>query len=124
MSLFQCGNCGCCENTALSGQGCYGHAENLFDWTGLEGRKGKKLCSACAPTKYKDGTPTEYGQWHGHFDRVFLPPGMFKTAKNGNLAHVETGDEDFRKYELPNAKVSGAGTASTALTGSADFLGE
>lgn len=100
MSLFQCGNCGCCENTALACQGCDGYAEEFFDWTGIEDKKGKKLCSACAPTKHSDGSATEFGKWHGLFDRVFLPMGTFKTALNGNLAHIETGDEDFRKYAI------------------------
>ena len=102
MSLFQCGNCGCCENTALSGQGCDGYAETFYDWTGLEDRKGKKLCSACAPTKYADGEPSDLGVWHGEFRRVFLPMGMFRTNERGNLEHIGTGDEDFEKYELPN----------------------
>lgn len=100
MSLFQCEVCGCCENTALSSQGCVGYMERLFDWTGIEDKRGKKLCSACAPTKFVDGTPTKYGKWHGRFERTFFPLSMFKTAKNGNLAHVETGDEDFWKYEI------------------------
>lgn len=100
MSLFQCQHCGCCENTALACQGCVGYAESFFDWSGFEDRKGKKLCSACAPTKYADGEPTEYGKWHGQFDRTFLPMGMFRTNRVGNLAHVDTGDEDFRKYAL------------------------
>lgn len=103
MSLFQCQHCGCCENTALSLQGCQGsYPENALDWTGLEDRKGKKLCSACAPTKYRgDGSPTGLGKWHGLFERVFLPDGMFCTARNGNLEHIETGDQDFRRYALP-----------------------
>jgi hypothetical protein len=100
MSLFQCQVCGCCENTALASQGCDGYAMTFFNWTGIEDRKGKKLCSACAPTRYGDGAPTKFGVWHGRFARVFLPMGMFRTARNGNLEHVETGDEDFRKYEV------------------------
>jgi len=100
VSLFQCQQCGCCENTALSGQGCDGFAESFYDWTGFEDRKGKKLCSACAPTRYEDGTPTAFGRWHGQFPRVFLPCGMFRTARNGNLEHVETGDQDFRKHAI------------------------
>ena len=104
MSLFQCQHCGCCENTALASQGCNGYAEAFFDWAGLEECKGKKLCSVCAPTKYSEGEPTEFGVWHGRFPRVFLPLGMFRTAQNGNLEHVETGDQDFRKYAVtPNA---------------------
>ncbi|OZA27586.1 MAG: hypothetical protein B7X93_08920 [Hydrogenophilales bacterium 17-61-9] len=68
----------------------------------MEDRKGKVLCSACGPTKYSDGTATEYGKWHGRFDRVFLPMGVFGTSKEGNLEHLETGDQDFRKYAVPN----------------------
>jgi hypothetical protein len=101
VSLFQCQHCGCCENTALSGQGCNGYAESFYDWAGFEDRKGKRLCSACGPTRFSDGTPTEFGKWHGKFDRVFLPAGMFRTARNGNLEHIETGDQDFRRYALP-----------------------
>lgn len=100
MSLFQCEQCGCRENTALACQGCDGYAVEFFDWQGFEDRKGKKLCSACAPTKCVDGTPTEFGKWHDQFDRVFLPMGMFRTARNGNLEHVANGDQDFRKYAV------------------------
>jgi hypothetical protein len=100
MSLFQCQQCGCCENTALACQGCDGYAETFFDWAGIEDRKGKKLCSACAPTRYSDGSPTEFGKWHGQFVRTFLPVGMFVTGRDGNLKHVETGDQDFRRYAI------------------------
>jgi hypothetical protein len=100
MSLFQCGHCGCCESTSLAGQGCDGYAEGFYDWTGLEDRKGKKLCSACAPTQFEDGTNTEYGAWHGQFPRTFLPMGKFRTARSGNLEHIETGDQDFHKYAI------------------------
>jgi hypothetical protein len=99
MSLFQCEECGCCENTALSAQG-FRVLSDCFDWTGIEHKKGKLLCSACGPTKYSDGTETEYGKWHDEFERVFLPMGMFKTNRVGNLSHIETGDEDFRKYAI------------------------
>lgn len=79
MSLFQCSDCGCCENTALCG----------YWWRSAEGKPA--LCSACDP---------EIAAWHGAFDRVYLPKGMFKTASNGNLEHVETRDQDFRKYAV------------------------
>lgn len=100
MSLYQCEHCGCCENTAL---GCYWSAKvepELFDWAGVEGRRGKYLCSACGPSKYSDGAPTKYGKWHGQFDRVFLPMGMFKTNRIGNLEHIETGSENWRQYAI------------------------
>ena len=100
MSLFQCENCGCVENTATG----HGHVclADCFDWSGIEDRQNMKLCSACAPTKYADGKPTEYGRWHDRFKRTFLPIGMFKTASNGNLEHKETGEQDYHKYAVPN----------------------
>lgn len=105
MSLYQCEHCGCCENTALGHYwpGLAGHTD-WFDWTGMEDRRGKKLCSACGPTKYEDGKPTDSGTWHGQFGRVFLPKGQFKTNQRGNLEHVETGSEDFRAYAIPGPK--------------------
>lgn len=99
MSLFQCETCGCCENTALASQG-FKSMEEYFSWDGIEDRKGKLSCSACGPSKYEDGEPSEYGVWHGEFERVYLPKGMFKTNRVGNLAHIKTGDEDFRKYRI------------------------
>ncbi|MGL4754613.1 MAG: hypothetical protein ACRCXB_19735 [Aeromonadaceae bacterium] len=99
MSLFQCENCGCCENTALSAQG-FAPMARLFDWSSAPQLNGKLLCSACGPTHYNDGSVTKYGKWHNAFPRVFLPKGMFITNRVGNLAHKETGEEDFRKYEI------------------------
>jgi hypothetical protein len=78
---------------------------DLFDWSYAPEREGLRLCSACGPTLYDDGSTTRYGQWHGKFDRTFLPLGMFKTNQKGNLAHVETGDEDFFKFDIsPNRR--------------------
>lgn len=92
MSLFQCQVCGCKENTALSNQGCNGFTVDWYDWTGFEDRKGKKLCSACGPTKYSDGMPTELGKWHGQFERVFLPLGKYRTDRRGNLELIPTNE--------------------------------
>lgn len=100
MSLFQCQNCGCVENTATAAQSCSEVFSEFFDWTGIEEKKVMKLCSACGPTKHSDGTPTEYGKWHGLFKRTFLPMGMFRTARNGNLEHAETGEQDYSKYAI------------------------
>jgi len=97
MSLFQCENCGVVENTALACQGIKPVAQN-FNWDGIEERRGMLLCSACAPTLHADKTPTEFGKWHDSFPRRYLPKGMFKTASNGNLEHIETGEQDYRKY--------------------------
>jgi len=100
MSLFQCDECGCRENTALSSQGIGKYLTDCFNWEGKDNLKGKMLCSACAPDKLKDGTSSGLGHWHGKFERVFLPLGKFKTNGVGNLEHVETGEEDYRKYAI------------------------
>jgi hypothetical protein len=81
MSLFQCEICGCVENTACSN----------YYWDKSNGDLGR--CSACDP---------DFGKWHGRFARTFLPIGMFQTAKNGNLEHKETGEQDYHKYEVIN----------------------
>ena len=99
MSLFQCENCGCCENTALSSQGFRPMVE-YFDWSKMPERKGMLLCSACGPDTYEDHTSTGRKGWHGKFDRVYLPMGQFRTNDRGNLEHIATGSEDFRKFEL------------------------
>ena len=101
MSLFQCEHCGCAENTALTaGYHCRDWPE-LFDWTGIEERKGLKLCSACTPAKHSDGEPVDGGgAWHGQFRRVFLVAGQFETNRDGNLAHKESGDTECWKYEV------------------------
>lgn len=76
MSLYQCEECGCMENTALSG----------FHWK--QYKKEPLTCSGCD------------GVWHSQFDRIYLPKGMFITNHEGNLAHKETGDTNVRKYAL------------------------
>ncbi len=99
MSLFQCEHCGSVENTACSGQGIKMMAD-YFDFAGIEDRKGKLLCSVCAPTKYADGGKTKFGVWHNRFPRKILPMGMFKTNSVGNLEHIETGETDYSKYAI------------------------
>lgn len=100
MSLYQCEHCGCCENTALAMQPKT--PVDWFDWTGIEDRRGMHLCSACMPRRYSDGDLVHRSAegWHGEFDRVFLPKGMFKTNARGNIEHIETGSEDFRAYAI------------------------
>lgn len=102
MSLYQCEHCGCCENTALAMQPKT--PPEWFDWAGIEERKGKHLCSACMPTHYADGTASSKVGWHGEFNRVFLPMGLFRTNREGNLEHIETGRTDFRAFALPAAQ--------------------
>ena len=98
MSLIQCENCGCVDNTALCSQGMAW--TDCFDWTGKEDLKGKKLCSACGPSRLSDGKPSKHGVWHGRFPRLYLPKGQFKTNRVGNLEHIETGSEDYPKFAL------------------------
>lgn len=101
MSLFQCENCGCCENTALSSQGFSVPFAEFFDWRYAPERKGMRLCSVCGPAYYRDGSPSGYGvEWHNVFDRVFLPKGEFFTNSVGNLEHRETGSEDYRSFAV------------------------
>ena len=103
MSLYQCQHCGCAENTACAMQPRT--PPEWFDWTGIEDRRGKHLCSVCMPTKFASGAPyKEAGKWHGYFPRVFLPMGMFKTNREGNLEHIETGSTDFRAYAIEEPK--------------------
>lgn len=119
MSLFQCDNCGCAENSALT-EG-YLTLEFLVDdpeviksykeILGLkEDEEFGNYCSACCPIWFNENgqcglgknpkpKPGE-GMWHGQFDRVYLPKGKFETAPNGNLRHKANHDEDFRKYAI------------------------
>jgi hypothetical protein len=61
MSLYRCETCGCVENTALGFYWC----RKDIDWP--EEVRGKALCSECAPKVYSDGSPTDWGKWHGRF---------------------------------------------------------
>lgn len=99
MSLFQCENCGCAENTALSLSG-FQYLKDNFNWNGIENLYGLKLCSACGPSTYKNGSITGYGIWHNQFKRRYLPLGLFKTNRVGNLEHIKNGDQDYPKYEI------------------------
>ena len=88
MSLFQCVECGCCENTAC----CNYHVRRAY---------GQPIvCSACDP---------DIREWHGKFARVFLPLGEFKTNRVGNLEHIATGSEDFRSFAIVRAAAALAG---------------
>jgi hypothetical protein len=92
--------CGCVENTALSAQG-FKVMKHLFDWSYAPDRKGLLICSACGPTHYRDGSPTNFGKWHGEFNRDYLPLGEFITNDHGNLEHERSGlspEQFMRKY--------------------------
>ena len=80
MSLFQCEECGCVENTALCNY-----------WSRLFKEDKRKLCCVCSDSGRV---------WHGKFERAFLPKGMFITNGCGNLEHIETGLSDYMKYKI------------------------
>lgn len=103
MSLYQCEVCGGRENTAC---GHYWDRKRIsaYNWSGIESRKGKALCSACGPTQYADGKLTEFKGWHGQWPQLFLPLGEFKTNSDGNLEHKKTGDTDLEAYRLTDSQ--------------------
>ncbi len=96
MSLFQCENCGCVENTAC----CQYHAKDIEQLTPKQ-YLGKELCCVCGPTHYPSGEPIEdMGEWHNRFKRVFLPKGEWKTNSVGNLEHIATGETNYMKHQI------------------------
>jgi len=96
MSIFQCDECGCAENTAC---GWY-HSRNSKRIC-PDDILGKALCSACAPTEFKGGEPIKdfNGTWHGLFERTFLPMNSCVINGDGNIEHVETGLIGNKLYE-------------------------
>ena len=87
MSIFQCEECGCAENTSLG----WFHCRNLIKDPKYHG---KKLCSACGPTQYDDGTPIEKtGKWHGRFERRFYEKDSMETNNDGNLVPKRRGEQ-------------------------------
>lgn len=80
MSLFQCEECGCRENTAVCNY-----------WVRETKADKRKVCSVCDP---------DIGKWHNLFPRTMLPKGQFKTNSEGNLEHIETGITDVSQFEI------------------------
>lgn len=63
MSLYRCQQCGCVENTAFGF-----HAIRYWpEWP--DDIRGKALCSACGPARFRTGAPTGFGKWHGRFEQ-------------------------------------------------------
>ena len=83
MSLYQCEECGCVENTACGWYHYTKHNDPKY--------KGRKLCSACSPTHFSDGSVNEHGgKWHGLFERKFYPKGTLETDEKGNIRKKAT----------------------------------
>jgi len=51
MSLFQCEECGCIENSAKGHYHCVGRG-----WYKDKRKDAMKLCSECMPSEFNDGT--------------------------------------------------------------------
>jgi hypothetical protein len=77
MSLYQCEECGCIENTACGWYHYRKHSDPKYG--------DRKLCSVCGPTKFDDGGSTELGEWHGRFKREFHELGTMETDEVGNV---------------------------------------
>jgi len=105
MPIFQCQQCGCAENSAL---GWYNNRNK--ERLTVKEHLGKALCSACAPRKFPDGSPTKFnGKWHNSFERTFLPLNLFKTNEEGKLEHIETGEVGnvcYEKYKIESTITS------------------
>jgi len=115
MSLFQCSKCGCVENTAASDGGYLikylvtkeQHPEAYASYKKVLGLKDNEpfgqYCCVCNPIWFDKGNygigecPTSK-QWHDRFDRMFLKKGKWITDRYGNLAHIDSGETDFKKY--------------------------
>lgn len=96
MSLFQCYECGSRENTALCNFWVrMAMADAGGKWCGLPSQSWM-LCSACDPKIH---------EWHGEFERLYLPKGQFHTNARGNLEHTETGSELVRDYATSGPSV-------------------
>ena len=67
MPIFKCDECGCVENTALSGY-----------WWRKSNGKDKALCSECDP---------KIGKWHGVFEK--MPATEFYLGNDGFLYHED-----------------------------------
>lgn len=95
MSLYQCDNCGCVENTAC---GFY-HMRNMEKLV-RPAYRGKALCSACGPKTFPSGEETGYGKWHGRFTRKFYLLGSLYTDQQGNVKVRATDEYPTREDEL------------------------
>lgn len=103
MPLFMCRVCGCVENTAL---GNYWSAGDRAIWKDED--VGKPTCSECAPKFYEDGTPTEYGKWHGRFPKQ--PATGMLIDQDGHLWSIE---ESLPKhYKIVGAVLDGSSAKS------------
>lgn len=101
MSMFQCGKCGCAENTACT---------NFFEGKWTTRYKVPKeemeynelpLCCVCLPKQYKNGETVERaGKWHNQFSRYFLPMGEYHTNLEGCLEHTETGATNYQQHAI------------------------
>lgn len=93
MSIYQCEECGCIENSALGHYHCRG--QGMYrDKT----KDPKKLCSACGPVEFKSGEiDPGHGKWHDRFKRRFFPKNSLYTDNEGNVRVIAT--KEYPDYE-------------------------
>lgn len=97
MSLFQCEECGCVDNSATS----MFNVRNNKRLTPEE-FLGRELCCVCGPQTFASGEPISKinGEWHNLFERTFLPKGEWVEDGTGDLTHKDTGETDYLQHEI------------------------
>ena len=75
MPVFKCEECNCVENTATGQYWSRNHGVYPPPY------HGRALCSECGSPKFVDGTPTEFGQWHGRFPKEDADLPKFKDTE-------------------------------------------
>lgn len=81
MSLYVCDRCHSIENTAL---GMFNRASAHKRWFGDAIKEGEKLCSACTPSHFVDGSKnSKGGGWHDAFYRELATPEWIAAQSDG-----------------------------------------
>lgn len=107
MSLYVCDRCHSIENSAL---GMFNRACAHKRWFGDAIVEGEKLCSACMPSHFADGSVcTKGGGWHGEFDRELATIEWIKAQSDGfrmtaGAESVLNGQSPKIKTNLPNTE--------------------
>lgn len=70
MSTYICEKCGCIDNSACGGNFWIMSGKRSYykeDWANE-----MYLCVECCPSKFDDGSDSEGGKWHNHFEKTFI----------------------------------------------------
>ncbi len=107
MSLYICDRCHTIENTAL---GMFNRTSAHKRWFGDAIEEGEKLCSACTPALFADGSPNRKGgTWHNEFHRELATPEWIEAQSEGfkmttGASQVLQGHSPKVKTDYPKAK--------------------